>query len=238
MPAAAPGSFDLTANHRIALRLGIRALVVWLIVCIVMLLARRPLTAVLLPFFEVAIRLLQQDFAATLRLVEARGEAVIQMTPFLVRSIPLTDQLALAPFVPLKPFQVSVDHALVPLVLLISGVLSWPFASRREAAVRIGLMLLAALPVILVLSTPLLLVGQQQIIFVQEAARQGATFQEPFLVTFMIFMESGGRWLLPLALAIACVAASLRICVKPGNPSPGNDAGKAASAAELAFPPV
>jgi len=233
----APLSFDIHANRRLALRLGARALVVWTIVCVTALAAQRPLTAMLLPFFEAAISLLQQDFAATLRLVEIKGQSVIQMTPFLLRPVSLTDQLALRPFVPLASFPVSVDHALVPLVLLITGVASWPFASSREAAVRM-LMTIAALPLVLALSTPVLLVGRQQMLFVEAALRQGARFHEPGLVTLMIFMESGGRWLLPLGLAIACVVASRRLWFKPAKASPVNPGTAASNAAELAFPPV
>lgn len=216
MQAVTPASFNLPANRRFAVRIGARAVLVWMIVGIAALIAQHPLTSLLLPLFESAIDILQQDFTATLLLVQEKGEWVIQMAAYLARPLALTDRVVLPAFAALPPFQVSVDHALVPLVLLLTAVASWPFVSGREAAVR-TVLTIAAAPLVLALSTPLLLVGRQQMIFVEAAMRQGASFHEPALVTLMIFMESGGRWLVPLVLAVACIAASRRLCVKPGG---------------------
>jgi hypothetical protein len=198
-------------NHRSLVRFGIRALLVWVVVSLAMLAAQRSLMALLLPYFDLVIRLLQSDLSPTLRLTEEGGSWLIQMTPFLLRPVGLTDQLALRPFIALEPISVHVDHALVPLVLLITAVASWPFASRIEALVRV-LLAAPAVPALLALTTPVLLTGLAQMSIVELALKHGANFHEPGLVTLLIFMESGGRWLLPLALAVACVVASGRIC--------------------------
>ena len=201
-------------SRRFLRRLCLRTLLVWALVCLAMLALQRPLMASLLPYVDVIVRLLQSDFVASLRVVEVQGQCLIQLTPLLMRAVPLTNELALKPFVELEPFFVSVNHALVPLVLLIAAVGSWPVASYGEALVRM-LLSVAALPLVLALTTPVLLVGRMQMAVVELALEHGATFHEPALVGLLIFMESGGRWLLPLALAVACVVASNRLCIGP-----------------------
>lgn len=227
-----PGA--LLSTRRLSLRFGMRVLLAWAIACAAVFIAQRPLMAALLPFFDVVVGLLQRDFSATLRLVEDKGQAAIQMIPFLLRPVPLTEQLAVRPFITLPPLRVSVDHALVPLALLAAGIASWPFAGLREAVVRV-LLAIAVLPLVLGLTTPVLLVGQQQVIFFEASLRRGAGFEQPGLVALMIFMETGGRWLLPLAVAVGCVVASHRICVRQPAAAPARASVKPV---ELVFPPA
>lgn len=234
------GAFGIAGglpDSRFALRLGVRVVLTCVMVCTALFLAQRPLTALLLPFYEIIIDLLQQDFSARLQWVEYKSQAAIQMTPFLLRAVPIGDHLALKPFVSLPPTIVSVDHSLVPLVLLFTAVVSWPFAGRREAAVRLALAIAVA-PPILALSTPVLLVGGQQLAFFEAALSRGAAFEAPALATLMVFMESGGRWLLPLTACAACIAVSHRLCAEPDSVSPIHGEAHTSSATGLAFPPV
>jgi len=97
------------------------------------------------------------------------------------------------------------------VLLLVTGIATWPFAGRREALLRV-LLAAVALPVVLALTTPVLLVGRVQMWLVELAVQHRAGFHEPSVVTFMIFMESGGRWLVPLVLAVASTALSYRLC--------------------------
>ncbi|MFN0039708.1 MAG: hypothetical protein ACKVP2_09375 [Burkholderiales bacterium] len=224
-------------NGRFAVHLAIRTVLAWMTVCLTIYFAQRPLTVLLLPFYETVIRLLQQDFTGSLQWMEYKGQSAIQMTAFLLHAVPLTDQLALRPFVSLPPITVSVDHALVPLVLLMAGIISWPFSGNREAVMRMTLAI-AVTPPILALSTPVLLVGGQQLAFFEAALRRGAALQESGMVTLMVFMESGGRWLLPLTAAVACVLVSRRLCENPLNKAPVKDRPTASGASDLAFPPV
>lgn len=206
-------------NRRFLARLGIRALFAWVVVCSVLLAVRLPLMSMLLAYFDFIIRLLQPDFSPSLRLANEGGSWMIQLFPFLVRPVDLTGQLALRPFIALQPISVHVDHALVPLVLLLTAAASWPVAGRLEALLRM-LFTAAALPIVLALTTPVLLAGRAQMSVVELALTQGASFQEPVLVTLLIFMESGGRWLLPLALAVAGVVLAQRICRPAPAPRP------------------
>jgi hypothetical protein len=223
------------ADRRDLWRLGIRVLLVWMMICTVAYLAQRPLATASLPSFEWVIGLLQQDFSASLKIVDQAGHLSIEMTPYLLRPVPLTEQLALRPYVTLPPSMVNVDHALVPMVLLLTGIAAWPWVRRREMVLR-ALLTLVVSPLILAIGTPVLLAGRQQIAFLEAALQHGTRVHEPFLVTLMIFMESGGRWLLPLTLAAACVlAARLRW---PKSPDASLDATKPSDSSSLAFPPV
>jgi hypothetical protein len=204
-------------NRRFLAMLGIRALVAWVVVGSVLLAVRLPLMTLLLPYFDLVIRLLQSDFSPSLRMVHEAGSWMIQMTPFLLRPVGLTDQLALRPFIALEPISVHVDHALVPLVLLVTAAASWPLAGRIEALVRV-LLAVPAVAAALALTTPVLLAGRAQMSVVELALMHGASFHEPALVTLLIFMESGGRWLLALALAVACVVPAQRLC-RPALPA-------------------
>jgi hypothetical protein len=236
-PCAGNDHLGKNLDRHLALHLGARMVFVWVLVCAAVYLAQRPIAAATVPYFEWTIGLLQEDFSASLRIVEHEGHPAIEMRPYLLRPVPLTEQLALRPFITLPPTVVNVDHALVPMVLLLTGVAGWPWARRREAIVRV-LLAFAVLPLILAIGTPVLLAGRQQIAFIEAALRHGAKFQEPSLVTFMIFMESGGGWLLPLTAAAVCVlAARLRWPQSPGDP-PIRGAAGTAGANHLAFPPI
>jgi hypothetical protein len=213
------GALAVDVGRRSLVWLCLRALLVWALVCLAILAVQRPLMTVLLPYVDAIIRLLQWDFVPSLRLVEVKGHWIIEMIPFLMRAVPLTDDLALRPFFQLEPFVVNVNHALVPLVLLLAAVGSWPFAHCREALARM-LLTVAALPLVLALTLPVLLVGRVQMAIVELALQHSAKFHEPGLVSLMIFMESGGCWLLPLTLAVACVFASKRLCIRPTVPAP------------------
>jgi hypothetical protein len=215
----------------------VRTLIACATVSVAILLGQRALITALLPYFDIVIRLLQSDFVASLRIAEVKGQWMIQMTPFLLRAVPLTDQLALRSFVELPPFFVGVTHALVPVVLLIAAIASWPFASYRDAITRVVLAIVSV-PLVLASTTPLLLAGRLQMWIIELAMQHGAGSREPALVTAMIFMESGGRWLLPLMLAVASVVISHRLCIGPPMLVLPKGQSSVVDAAQVVFPPV
>ena len=152
------------------------------------------------------------------------------MQPLLVRPVALNAELAMPAGTRLRWFVTHVDHTLVPPLLFLMALLAWPADRWGELTAR----LLAAVPVlvlILALTAPLLLVGQAQMVVADLAALAGDPRREPLLVTLMVFMESGGRWLLPLAGGVLCIALGrwlqgARTKVQPGaggraeNPAP------------------
>lgn len=99
----------------------------------------------------------------------------------------------------LGPITFSVDHQLVSLVILATGIAVWPTQSVREALLRAA----AAAPlglVVVVATLPFHLAG-----FVLAELSQRS-----WTISYMIFLEMGGRWLLPIVLAAASVRALRR----------------------------
>jgi hypothetical protein len=223
------------ADRRLLVRLTLRLALVWLFLASTMLLVSHWFVASALPLLNVAVNLLQDDFSGVLKLTRESGSWAIQMEPLTVRPIPMTDQVELRQFVTLQKYITHVDHTLVPVVLLVTGVLAWPFRTGREIALRL-LFTLPALLIVLLLGAPVLLVGQVQMTLVELALRAGAPFHEPWMVWLMVFMESGGRWLLPIAAAVACVA-SARALLTPKETVP-RPSSVPSGGQPTAFPPV
>ncbi|MBT8447789.1 MAG: hypothetical protein KJO38_11595, partial [Gammaproteobacteria bacterium] len=85
-------------------------------------------------------------------------------------------------------------------------VLGWPAANLKQRLV----MILAGIPaaaLLLAVTTPFQLAGHVQIYLQQLAGQAGVARAEPLSLTYMIFLESGGRWMLAVALAVLCVGA-------------------------------
>jgi hypothetical protein len=98
----------------------------------------------------------------------------------------------------------SLVHALVPLVILWSLIIAWPATVVRE---KVSLLLLS-LPATLItvaLTTPFLLAGRMEIMFSEMAFQRGEQREEPFALTWLLFTEGGGRWLLPIVMAACCI---------------------------------
>lgn len=99
------------------------------------------------------------------------------------------------------PSRINVVHALVPLVILWSALLAMPARRARDR----GLMLLLAVPVsagVLAVTSPFHLVGLIEQSLQTYADSNGIPRSPPFALNWMIFLEGGGRWLLPVACAL------------------------------------
>jgi len=200
-------------------------MVVWALLCVATIGFGRQALALALPLFDRMIAVLQGDFAASVEIAQD-GTAqdgkvpdakpkdskawVLRMQPTLVRPAQLNAELAMPAGTRLRWFVTHVDHTLVPPLLFLMVLLGWPADSRAELRIR----LLSALPMlllILALTAPVQLVGQVQMVQAELAALAGEPRGEPPLVTLMVFMESGGRWLLPLVAGILCIALGRKL---------------------------
>jgi hypothetical protein len=104
----------------------------------------------------------------------------------------------------------SVDglHVLVPIVILFAALFAWPVDSWRERTVLVALGVPAAI-VISAVTVPFLLSGELDAMLIDYAAGAGLVRRAGPTVYWMVFCESGGRWLIPLVAAIFC-ALSVR----------------------------
>ncbi len=210
--------------HRV-LHLSVRLVLVWSVLCALAIGFGRQAVALALPLFDGVIDRVQDDFVANVELAQDQGVWVLRMQPLLIRPVALNAGLAMPPRTRLRAFVTHVDHTLVPPLLFLMVLLAWPARRWRELAVR----LLLAAPVlllILALTAPILLAGQVQMVFADLAVLAGSPRREPLLVTLMVFMESGGRWLLPLAGGVLCIGLGRWLRdVRYRIPSAGTPAG-------------
>ena len=98
-----------------------------------------------------------------------------------------------------------VQHALVPPVLVYVLLGVWPVTTVARRLMLLAAGVPAAL-LSLALTTPFLLAGKVETLVQDYAARSAIVRREPLVLTWMLFCEGGGRWLLPLLLGLACVA--------------------------------
>ena len=181
-----------------------RLVAVWTVLCALAIGYGRQAIALALPLFDRVIDVVQDDFVATVEIAQEEGAWVLRVRPLLVRPVGLNAELAMPAGTRLRWFVTHVDHTLVPPLLFLMALLAWPAGRWRELAAR----LVAAVPIlllILALTAPILLVGQVQMVAADLAVLAGGPRREPLLVTAMVFMESGGRWLLPLAGGVLCI---------------------------------
>lgn len=226
----------MTNDGRLLRVVILRLTAAWLLLSLG-LLAFGPATfEALLPVLKFVIDLLQPDLDATLRLALKAGDWNIEMEPLVVHPIRLARGRYLASGTHLGVWSTDLSHNLLPLALFLSAVLAWPVRRRLESMWRLALST-PVLLLLLVLSAPIVLAGQLEISIVRQAARLGVPTQEPGLVTFLVFMESGGCWLLPIAAAIGCIAGGRR-WAEGATPSPPEPEERETTLAPPVFPPV
>jgi hypothetical protein len=138
-------------------------------------------------------------------LPEARLEAEAVVTA----PIDIGASAQLPPATRLGPVSISLVHALVPPAILLTGLLAWPCATRREALRRLALAIPAFLLVVLI-TVPPHLAGLLAAYVDAHRLAAGEPHTTLLLIESMIFLEAGGRWLVPLVVAAACIVAVRR----------------------------
>ncbi len=98
----------------------------------------------------------------------------------------------------------NVEHILVPLILLLLVVLCWPVEKLKHRILLLALSLPGAV-ITLLLTTPFLLVGKVESLLQEQASTMRVVREEPLYLSWMLFTEAGGRWLLPISLGLLSV---------------------------------
>jgi hypothetical protein len=220
-----------TSAFNLSLRMGSA----WLFASALVLISGPCIIEPALPLLQTAVDLLQADFTVVLELKQSSGGWLISTQPFLMRSVALAAGSSIAPFTHLGRFSINVDHTLVPQVIFLTVAWSWPCARRRELVARLALTL-PALSILLALDVPAHLVGLVEI-YLAEVGRVNASSRAAWPITWMIFMESGGRWLLAILVAAVCVGVSRLKRAEDARQAPLPRTSLSPRAA-LAFPPV
>ena len=184
------------------LKLSLRGALAWFILSAIGFLFAHTITAALSRLMERVIDVLQSDFIAHLTIVGTRGGAKIVMSCTATRELVLPRGRIVPLLGSFNCAGADAIHALVPIVIFSVAVAAWPVGQWREMLRRmVGYALL--LPVVVAVTTPLLLMGLVESRLHPESFRADA--QWTALIQPWIFMEMGGRWLLPLMAALLCI---------------------------------
>jgi hypothetical protein len=187
------------ALHKVSLRL----VTAWLGISILGFLFGTEIVSFLLPFISWVFVLIEPAISPILSIQQHDGNEVIHLAATIIRPLRISPSILIPEGMGLTAAG-SLVHALVPIVIFWSLVIAWPAEGLRERIV----LLLLSLPATLIsvaLTTPFLLAGRIEIMFSEIAFQQGDQRQEPFAVTWLLFTEGGGRWLLPIIMAAGCI---------------------------------
>lgn len=168
----------------------------------------------LIPLLEFVIGHAQSDFIPHLDIYNHGGTKVLRMTVSLAKPLILTPNIT-APGGPIQGSIITnLDHCMVPLVILTTSLIGWPIHSGiRETVLRLICGLGGCLTVIF-LTTPLFLVARVQMVFIKYLMRTNEHPEQPFLITWAIFTESGGRWLIPIVLSAVSIILARNVSIR------------------------
>jgi hypothetical protein len=184
-------------------RISLRLLTAWLGLSALGFFFGKEIIAPLLPFVSWIVGLIEPGVSALVTVQQHEGNEMVHLSATTLRSLEISKSLVIPEGLRLTAAG-SLVHALVPLVILWSLIIAWPATVVRE---KVSLLLLS-LPATLItvaLTTPFLLAGRVEIMFSEMAYQRGEQREEPFALTWLLFTEGGGRWLLPIVMAACCI---------------------------------
>ncbi|MDR3415763.1 MAG: hypothetical protein P4L83_06215 [Nevskia sp.] len=191
------------------LRICRRAILVWCLLSGAGFFLVRPLAAALLPAMGWMINHMQSDFRAQLLVEDFKGSPMIMMPCVTTRAIALASGGFAAPDSSFDGGGVDAVHALVPIVIFLVAVISWPVRGWHEMLGRaLGSMVL--LPPLVAMTTVLLFVGRVEGLL-HRLTTGVAPSQRSALLQSYVFMEEGGRWLVPLVAAMLCIGIGAKL---------------------------
>jgi hypothetical protein len=195
---------------------GPRLIVATTLAALLLLWVGRSLIELLLSTFAWIFSVAQPDFQATFALSQGATGEIITATAQTTVGVAVAPGLYLPPATPLNTVWTELVHALVPAAILLAGLLAWPLSRPREILWRAALGLPSVF-VVFCLTTPLYLAGRVEMLIMQAAAARempAAPYHSP-LVLWAIFTEMGGRWLLPIVLAVIAIQLGRQLSATP-----------------------
>ena len=185
---------------------GLRLVIAWLVLSLIGFVCREQLAAHCLPLIHGALAVIAPQFSGSLSLLSENDQSQILFDAHVGLPIAVGAELVI-PFGQALPASTSVIHALVPFVLLFSVMLAWPLRGWK-ASVALMTLAIPTATLLLVLTTPFQLLGLIEVAIQSYANAQHAGRSEPFSLSWMLFLEGGGLWVLPLVLATVCATVA------------------------------
>ena len=158
------------------------------------------------PLFEAEVEALMPAYVARIQPRSAADREPggdIVLVVHAVRPDPISGEHVVTPWVDIQE-SINAGHELVPSIILVSMVLAWPWRRWPDRARAIALALVAS-ALLLAWTLPVHLAGLYELNLQRVAASFHEARDKPWFLGQMVFFESGGLWLLALALAAAIV---------------------------------
>ena len=185
--------------------LFLKAILVWLLLSLAGFFWGNGFASMMTPFYEYVTEAASTDYVAAIS-IEERQENSIVLAATATRAKLITPSRSLPAGTTISS-DISVLHTLVPLVIFLTIIISWPMKSLKQ----LSLIVLLALPSIFCISAitaPIQLLGLLDMGFQNAAQQAGFVREESFALTWMLLTEGGGRWLIPALFGLACGAIS------------------------------
>lgn len=189
-------------DNKTLTRIAIKAVAVWLALSLAGFFWGDRLINMLTPYYEYVVETTNPDYIASIRIDADKTEPSIVLAATALKALPITAELSLAAGKTIES-SITVLHALVPIVILLTFLLVWPVKQLNQRLILVIL----AIPAIYLVSTftaPLQLLGQLEIGFVNAAAKYGVLYEQSWVLKWMLVTEGGGRWLIPVLTGVLC----------------------------------
>ena len=178
---------------------GARLFIAWVVVSLAALHWGAELIRAIDPWLAFVVELALDGFDARIGLIQGEHDTQIQLLARAIEPIHISGPFGLPPGAEIRT-STHLSHAMIPLVLLLCFLIAWPAAGLKAWLMRGVLAVLVAF-VLITATTPLLLAGKLEMFYVQLASQRGLSYSPGLLVDWTLFMEMGGRWLLPVLAA-------------------------------------
>ncbi|MES2821999.1 MAG: hypothetical protein V4732_00255 [Pseudomonadota bacterium] len=187
-------------------QITLRLIIVWLLVSIFLFYFGEWIIHGLLAYLRFCVNLLGHNYTAELSIDNSVTGKIISLMAIATDDI-YRLEIPIAPKGTAFTGQVTLAHALVPTVILFTILFSW-FTTRNRFITQIIVGMPMAL-LILTLTTPMLLSSHVEQVFHTAAQNYvGKELPMPFIMEWVVFMEMGGVWLLPIIGAFLCIKIS------------------------------
>jgi len=184
------------------IKLACKALLFWLLFSVAGFFWGQKLISGLAPFYEFVVEQVDPNYDATIRIDDKSDVDKIVLAATALKALPITPQQSL-PAGRMIESSITVLHALVPIVILLTILSVWPVKSLKQRAALLTLAI-PSIYFISILTAPLQLLGQLEIGFINAAAKYGLVRSNSWILNWMLLTEGGGRWLIPVLTGVAC----------------------------------
>lgn len=183
--------------------LSLRLLLSWLGVVGLFLYFDETIVNLFLPMVKFIIEALRPNFDVMLNITSHDKGALIQAT-FLSTGPIQVAQTQLMPVGVKISAGTFVLHSMVPLIILATGVLAYPVKSIKE---RVYIILLSCpfFAFLFAITTPYLLLAHIEMTFHNTAQKYGQLPNDTIVIPWTLFLEGGGRWLLPISVIVLII---------------------------------